>query len=61
MEFTREEWNALTPNEQWEMYRLTQIEADDLNRLVDMLPCPVHGRCVPYALNRIQGLLMWEP
>lgn len=60
MAITREEWDGFAEEDRWEIYRLTQISEDDLNRVVDLLPCPVHGRCVPYARQRIEQLLRME-
>jgi hypothetical protein len=42
----RQEWDALTPDEQWE----------SISALLDLLPCPDHGRCIPYAMDRIHTL-----
>ncbi len=32
----------------------------DGNSVLDALPCPAHGRCVPYAIDRIKELLSVE-
>ena len=54
---TKAEWDALTAAEQWELYQLTERRESRLDELLDLLPCPVHGRCIPYAKDRILAML----
>ena len=60
MAATHDEWLELTEAERWELYQLTEAHEAELEKVLDMLPCPHHGRCLPHAKNRIEELLRIE-
>jgi hypothetical protein len=42
------EWEALTLAEQMQYVRLLEADAHQLRTLLNMVPCPTHGECIPY-------------
>jgi hypothetical protein len=52
----KDEWDKLTPNEQWQYVQVVDGMLHDRQRLLEILPCPVHGECVPYAVSEVKRL-----
>lgn len=45
---TRDEWDKLTSDEQFEFMSLSEKRDEALRSLLQMVPCPEHGECVPH-------------
>ena len=59
---TKEEWDSYSPAKQWEYVRVCEELFLDRDRLLKAIPeCPVHGACVPHALDWIKQKLAAEP
>lgn len=50
---TREEWDALSSDEQFEWMQLMCKSDRELRSILQMIPCPDHGECIPYAKDWI--------
>lgn len=52
---TREEWNAMTPEEQWQHIAFLEKDNDDMRTVLSEIPeCPHHGFCLPHFRNWIR-------
>ena len=53
---TREEWDAMTPDEQWQYFQLMERSDDEFRELLKLIPeCPAHGdQCIPHAKQWIR-------
>lgn len=52
----KSEWVGLNPDEQWQYVQVVDGLLKDRQRLLEALPCPVHGECVSYAIDEIERL-----
>jgi hypothetical protein len=47
---SRDVWDTMTPDEQWQYMELTERRERDLDDLLKLIPeCPLHGTCIPHA------------
>lgn len=53
----REQWDALTPDEQYNWACLLARSQDELYELLALVPCPEHGVCIPHLRQWIQERL----
>jgi hypothetical protein len=58
MAITRDEWNAYTPDQQWELMLLTEAASDRYSEVIRLIPpCPQHGdMCLPHAADWIKEM-----
>ena len=56
---TREEWDAMTPDEQWQWAKLMEKSDEQFRDMLKMIPeCPEHGdQCIPHAEEWIREQL----
>jgi hypothetical protein len=54
-DITRAEWEALTPDEQFQWANLLKQSDNQLRELLNVIPeCPLHGPCIPHAHDWIR-------
>lgn len=54
---SKAEWDALTPDEQWQCMQLSEQHEAELNKLLYLFECPEHGQgCIPYAIDEVKRL-----
>lgn len=54
----REQWDALTPEQQWALFCSMSHSDEQLREILKLIPpCPLHGdQCIPHAKDYLQTL-----
>jgi len=55
-DFPRADWDAMTPDEQYEFTRTISRSLDRSDEVIRMFDCPQHGVCIPFAKAEIERL-----
>lgn len=50
-------WDNLSSSEKLEYVRLLERESNEFDEILDMVPCPQHGRCVSHLRQWIKEWL----
>lgn len=54
---TREEWNAMPIDEQYNYVKVLEALLSERDRLVASIPaCPLHGHCVNHAIEWVRRM-----
>lgn len=57
----RNEWDALSPDEQYELYLVTDHLLERHMELLSLIPeCPEHGQCISHAKEWVEKMKKLE-
>ena len=48
------DWKRLSKEELIDHIKVQEKIINGRNKILDLLPCPIHGQCVPYVINWIK-------